>query len=126
MYLKKRFGSQSVIAEWSYNIVEACKNHGFSSVECQLFYEILKGDVWEEVYFELQRNVAKLHNKIERAEIAKNKGNSRGFIERDLLIKCIRKYWPRKTPLQIDNLISVKLSDIFNDRRLKVTSQDML
>jgi hypothetical protein len=107
MYLKKRFGYQNVIAEWGYNIVEACKKHGFESVDCQLFYDILRGDVWEDVYFTLQQSTQTLHNKIQRAEIEQNKDKYRGFLHRDILIKCIRKNWPRKTQGQIDALIAV-------------------
>jgi hypothetical protein len=109
--LKKRFGSQAIIAEWGYNIIEACKKHSFGSIECQLFYDILKGIVSENVYFEVQKSVQKLHNKIQKTEINISNGKCRGFIDRNLLITCIKKNWQRKTAQQIDSLTSALESD---------------
>ncbi|KAJ3093037.1 Translin-associated factor X-interacting protein 1 [Quaeritorhiza haematococci] len=43
-HLKKRFGSQQIIAEWGYNIHEAAKKYCFQSIECRLFFDILTGE----------------------------------------------------------------------------------
>jgi len=43
LYLKKRFGAKKIIAEWGYNIHDACRIYGEQNVICFAFLKILKG-----------------------------------------------------------------------------------
>jgi len=43
LYLKKRFGAKKIIAEWGYNIHDACRIYGENNVICNIFLKILNG-----------------------------------------------------------------------------------
>jgi hypothetical protein len=39
MFLKKKFGSQSLIADWAWNIIHCCKDN--SSIDLRIFNDLL-------------------------------------------------------------------------------------
>jgi hypothetical protein len=42
MYLKKRFGTQELIVQWAYSIVDACRKLKDRDTACFLFLDILE------------------------------------------------------------------------------------
>eukprot|EP00842_Homolaphlyctis_polyrhiza_P003766 jgi/Hompol1/4390/HPOL_003626-RA len=104
MYLKKRFGSQAVIAEWGYNLMDACKKHGFQSLDCQLFYEILNDEVDEEVHHRIQMGLERLKSMFYRLDLQLHDGKARGFVPRNEVSAALKRFWPQKTDVQQEML----------------------
>nr|KAJ3421506.1 Translin-associated factor X-interacting protein 1 [Polyrhizophydium stewartii] len=104
LYLKKRFGAQEIIAEWGYNIMDACKRHGFQSPDCQLFYDILNDGVEEEVYHRVQLCIERLKNVFYRLDLHIHDGKARGFVPRAELMIALKKFWPSKSDQQREML----------------------
>lgn len=50
-YLKGRFGMQTMVADWGYNMLYALKKYSYDA-DCELFLKILIGELDEEVYQE--------------------------------------------------------------------------
>ncbi|KAJ3281407.1 SWI SNF, matrix associated, actin dependent regulator of chromatin, sub d, member 3, partial [Borealophlyctis nickersoniae] len=103
-YLKKRFGSQDAIAEWGYNIHEACKKHRFQSVECQLFYEILNGNLDEQVYHSQKRIIEHLKTTLYRHDMQLHEGRARGILPKSAVVDAVKEVWPRKTAAELEQL----------------------
>ncbi|KAI8918748.1 hypothetical protein BC831DRAFT_516103 [Entophlyctis helioformis] len=111
MYLKKRFGSQEIVAEWGYNLLDACKKHGFQSVDCQLFHDILNDDVHEEVYHKMQATMERLKNVFYRLDLHLHDGKARGFVPRRDVMLALKKFWPAKSEQQREMLENALESD---------------
>ncbi|KAI8852842.1 hypothetical protein BC829DRAFT_383919 [Chytridium lagenaria] len=107
MYLKKRFGTQDVIAEWGYNLHAASQRHSFQSVQCKLFYEILTENLDESVYHHQQAMIERLRGAFLKFDSVKHDGKARGLITKKEAGKILEEFWGWKTPEQIGLLISV-------------------
>ncbi|KAI8816436.1 uncharacterized protein EV422DRAFT_293783 [Fimicolochytrium jonesii] len=103
-YLKKRFGSQDIVAEFGYNIHEACKKHRFQSVECLLFYDILTEQLNEDVHHHQTRQMERLKNHFYRHDVDLHEGKARGIVPKENAIEGLRSYWPEKTQKQLEQL----------------------
>ena len=68
--LKKRFNSDDVLAEWSYNIYEACRRFKEESTDCKIFLSVLHGTMNEEVYVELRHVLERVRTWFERLAAA--------------------------------------------------------
>ncbi|RKO87137.1 hypothetical protein BDK51DRAFT_26657, partial [Blyttiomyces helicus] len=104
MYLKKRFGSQEAVAEWGYNLVDACRRHRFQSVDCQLFADIASGALEEEVYHDQMRMVERLKAVFHRLDVDVNGGRARGIVPKAHAIESLRAFWPGKGDKEIDQM----------------------
>ena len=65
-FLKSRFGTDNLIAEWGYNLLHSLEQHRYDA-DCEMFLSVLKGEVSEEVkrgsdrmLSQVQKAVAKL------------------------------------------------------------------
>ncbi|KND01399.1 uncharacterized protein SPPG_03209 [Spizellomyces punctatus DAOM BR117] len=103
-YLKKRFGTQEAVAEWGYNIHEACKKHQFQSVECQLFYNVLTDALDEEVYHQQSRKIERLKTLFYRLDVEVHEGKVRGIISKQEAMSALKQHWPTKGDQQFEQL----------------------
>ncbi|TPX67683.1 hypothetical protein SpCBS45565_g03559 [Spizellomyces sp. 'palustris'] len=103
-YLKKRFGTQEAVAEWGYNIHEACKKHQFQSVECQLFYNVLTDALDEEVYHQQSRKIELLKTLFYRLDVELHEGKVRGIISKQEAMSTLKQHWPTKGDQQFEQL----------------------
>ncbi|TPX62288.1 hypothetical protein PhCBS80983_g00512 [Powellomyces hirtus] len=103
-YLKKRFGTQEIIAEFGYNIHEACKKHQFQSVECLLFFNILTDSLDEQVYHHQSHMIERLKNVLYRLDVDLHEGKARGIVPKKDVMVALKHYWPMKSETQIQQL----------------------
>ncbi|KAI9208160.1 uncharacterized protein BJ171DRAFT_595969 [Polychytrium aggregatum] len=112
MYLKKRFGTQDIIAEWAYNICEACKKYRVQSNTCALFIDVLDGVVSERVYHHQKQMIARLKDAFYRYDVTLNEGRAKGTIPKSKVPSIFEEIWgPLKTQKQIEYLTSALDSD---------------
>ncbi|KAI9011309.1 hypothetical protein BC832DRAFT_590551 [Gaertneriomyces semiglobifer] len=103
-YLKKRFGAQEVIAEWGYNIHEACKKYKFHNVECLLFHDILTGELDESVYHHQSLTIEQLKNAFYRADVEMHEGRAMGMMTKDAAMDVLRNFWKTKEEKELQQL----------------------
>ncbi|KAJ3216775.1 Translin-associated factor X-interacting protein 1 [Dinochytrium kinnereticum] len=115
MYLKKRFGTQDVIAEWGYNLLFASQRNGFHSVQCQLFHEILTDAMDESVYHHQQAMIEYLKSAFQKFDSVKHEGKPRGLITKVEAGTILKEFWPWKSKEMIDQLISAMEADQTGD-----------
>ncbi|KAJ3101765.1 Translin-associated factor X-interacting protein 1 [Phlyctochytrium planicorne] len=111
MFLKKRFGSQEVIAEWGYNLLFATQRHGFQSVQCQLFHDTITGALDESVYHHQQAMIELLKGAFQKFDNIKHEGKPRGIVSKPEAIKVLEEFWPWKSKEQVNQLISALEAD---------------
>ncbi|ORY39383.1 hypothetical protein BCR33DRAFT_788390 [Rhizoclosmatium globosum] len=100
LFLKKRFGSQDIVAEWGYNIYKASIKYSSQSADCQLFSNVLEGHADEEVFHQLQETIELLKNMFYKCDMALN-STSCGTLPKGECHKLMRQFWPEKTENQL-------------------------
>ncbi|KAJ3157424.1 Translin-associated factor X-interacting protein 1 [Geranomyces michiganensis] len=95
-YLKKRFGTHEIVAEFGYNIHEGAKKHQFQSVECLLFYHVLN-----EVYHHQQHKIERLKDLFYRLDVDLHEGKGRGIVPKADAMAAMKAHWPNKTDVQM-------------------------
>ncbi|KAI8593023.1 hypothetical protein BDZ88DRAFT_476679 [Geranomyces variabilis] len=100
-YLKKRFGTQEIVAEFGYNIHEAAKKHQFQSVECLLFYHILDDSLDEQVYHHQSHKIERLKDLFYRLDVDLHEGKGRGIVPKSDVMAALKTHWPNKTDVQM-------------------------
>ncbi|KAJ3044524.1 Translin-associated factor X-interacting protein 1 [Rhizophlyctis rosea] len=103
-YLKKRFGSQEIVAEWGYNIHEACRKHRFYSVEIQLFFGILTDTMEEEVYHHQTQTIERLKTMFYRMDMDLHEGKARGVVPKAAGVEMLKRAWTQKDERQFGEL----------------------
>ncbi|KAJ3021663.1 Translin-associated factor X-interacting protein 1, partial [Thoreauomyces humboldtii] len=103
-YLKKRFGTQEVVAEFGYNIHEASKKYQFQSVECLLFYQILTDSLDEAVYHHQSQRLERLKDVFYRLDVGLHEGKGRGIVPKEDAMQALRTHWPGKSDTQMMQL----------------------
>ncbi|KAL7748085.1 Translin-associated factor X-interacting protein 1 [Sorochytrium milnesiophthora] len=103
-FLKRKFSTTEQVAEWSYNITEACKWYRSQSVDCLLFADILADDLEEEVYRRISAIVEGLKAVFERVDSTVNSGQLTGIVPKQLVIVTLRELWKHKKDDQIKEL----------------------
>ncbi|KAI9098783.1 hypothetical protein DFS34DRAFT_89456 [Phlyctochytrium arcticum] len=103
-YLRKRFGAQEAVAEWGYNIHEACKKHQFQTVEALLYLEILIGHFTEDVYHHQARTIENLKNLLYRKDMDVHEGKPRGILMQQDVLAVVKEFWPDKSVAQLEQL----------------------
>lgn len=111
LYLKKRFGTQEIIAEWAYNLIEACKKHRPQNVICGLFLDILNGIYHEEVYHHQNAIIERLKNAFSRMDTLLNEGKTRGLVSKANSMEVLTQFWPEKSSKQLAQMKSALDAD---------------
>ncbi|KAI8613654.1 hypothetical protein BC830DRAFT_1170076 [Chytriomyces sp. MP71] len=102
-FLKKRFGSQNIVAEWGYNLYHASKKYYSQNTDCQLFFDVLEGNIDEDVYHARQEVIEQLKNAFYKLDMSLN-GKNQGCVRKSECNKLFKEYWPEKTELQVQQL----------------------
>eukprot|EP00002_Diphylleia_rotans_P017523 TRINITY_DN3401_c0_g1_i3.p1 TRINITY_DN3401_c0_g1~~TRINITY_DN3401_c0_g1_i3.p1 ORF type:complete len:600 (-),score=95.69 TRINITY_DN3401_c0_g1_i3:723-2522(-) len=76
--LSKKFIVPSLVAEWGYSLLDACKRYDYEP-EISLFAQIIEGEIHEEVYVDVQKLGDKLKKAVMKAE-AEIGSKTQGFI----------------------------------------------
>ncbi|ORX58573.1 hypothetical protein BCR36DRAFT_343976 [Piromyces finnis] len=105
LYLKKRFGAKKIIAEWGYNIYEACRMFGEQNVICYVFLKILKDEFYEDVYYSLINVLNKLKKIFIHYDRAENENEIKGYVSKKTCKQIFKQYWPKRSDGKIDILI---------------------
>eukprot|EP00163_Fabomonas_tropica_P029092 TRINITY_DN6127_c0_g1_i2.p1 TRINITY_DN6127_c0_g1~~TRINITY_DN6127_c0_g1_i2.p1 ORF type:complete len:892 (-),score=220.77 TRINITY_DN6127_c0_g1_i2:758-3433(-) len=98
-YLQKRFGIQSMIAEWGYNLTDALDLYQWDG-DCKLFLDILTGELDEDVYTDQMEMLEKLEQAFAHADIRSKRGKkgvATGTIKRAQVMQIVRKFFPAKS-----------------------------
>ncbi|KAI8809088.1 hypothetical protein BJ742DRAFT_868739 [Cladochytrium replicatum] len=111
MYLKKKFGSQDVVAEWGYNLLEAAKKYRLQSIDCMLFHDILTDVKDESLYHHLQAVLGPLKHAFHRADLDLHEDQSKGFITKSSVPPLLRSMWPEKNDADVQSLLTALDSD---------------
>ncbi|KAJ3237990.1 Translin-associated factor X-interacting protein 1 [Chytriomyces hyalinus] len=113
-FLKKRFGSQEVVAEWGYNLFHASKKYSAQSPDCKLFQQVLEGQTDEEVFHAVQETLEQLKNAFYKLDMSLH-GKSQGSVPKHNCESLFKEFWPEKTPLQIMQLQNTLDADQIGD-----------
>ncbi|KAI9164514.1 Translin-associated factor X-interacting protein 1 [Blastocladiella emersonii ATCC 22665] len=110
-YLKKRFSAQETIAEWGYNVLEACKSLKTRDTECWLFLDILEGRLDETVYHHVQTLVESIRTTFGRLDANLNDGVAAGMVPKAIVLNTLQEIWKHKSPAQIKELTTALDAD---------------
>ncbi|XP_075433249.1 translin-associated factor X-interacting protein 1 isoform X3 [Ascaphus truei] len=106
-YLQKRFGDSAI--EWSYGVHETCKVH-ITNDRMYLFYNILMGQVDEEVYHALIHAYSHLLSELVNAD-----GANSGLLSREQFSLQLRNAFPLKSADEFRELLGIAESQIKTD-----------
>ncbi|KAI9224386.1 hypothetical protein BC828DRAFT_373649 [Blastocladiella britannica] len=110
-YLKKRFSVQDAIAEWGYNIVEACRTNKPRDCECWLFLDILEGRLEESVYHHVLGLVETVRTTFTRLDANLNDGVASGMVPKAIVLNTLGEMWKHKVPNQVKELYTALEAD---------------
>ncbi|KAJ3349547.1 Translin-associated factor X-interacting protein 1 [Allomyces javanicus] len=111
LYLKKRFSMQDAIAEWGYNVVEACRQYKKQSTDCWLFLDILEDRLNESVYAHVHQLVETLRTSFARLDANLNDGIATGRLAKTVILSTLQEMWKHKTPAQVAELTTALDAD---------------
>ncbi|KAJ3275725.1 Translin-associated factor X-interacting protein 1 [Terramyces sp. JEL0728] len=111
LYLKKRFGNQDIICEWGYNLIETCQKSKENSPDCQMFLQVLSGDLHESSYSTLRSTIEKLKTLFYQNDMDTNDNNAKGFLDRGAVMKALNQFWPAKSKQQLYLLEQALIND---------------
>jgi len=114
IYLLKKFGMQGVIAEWGYNIMDALRRFSFDA-DCELFLEILEGNISEDAYYEQLKLVEKVIALGKKIETAGGDIRHAGRVPKSEFLSQLRKMLSYKTDEDFDVLVSCINQDMPGD-----------
>jgi hypothetical protein len=99
LFLQKRYGLQSAIAEWGYNLTDSLDRFKWDG-DCKLFLDILTGDLDEDVYADQMAMLKRLEDtftKVDAAKTAAKGGKPSGLLKRKKLLSVVAKFFPVKS-----------------------------
>eukprot|EP00002_Diphylleia_rotans_P031244 TRINITY_DN6482_c0_g1_i5.p1 TRINITY_DN6482_c0_g1~~TRINITY_DN6482_c0_g1_i5.p1 ORF type:complete len:626 (+),score=140.88 TRINITY_DN6482_c0_g1_i5:1094-2971(+) len=96
LHLHKKFGIQSMVAEWGYSLLDALHRHDYDS-DCEIFNMILSGQVGEDVFFDQIRVVDKVHKTFAKHDFDSNGGKPTGILSKTDVRQLLRKLFPLKS-----------------------------
>lgn len=114
--LRNQFGIQSRITHWAYNFLESLERYRYDA-DCEIFLEILKGNLPLEAYEEQQRVVHDVLEALTQFDIEKN-GKKKEKLSRELMFQFVEQYFHTK---QEKDLMALKRA-VFNDQSSKQVS----
>ncbi|CAD5115419.1 DgyrCDS4394 [Dimorphilus gyrociliatus] len=107
-YLNSRFPAESMVAEWAYNMRDACQRYSHDQ-KIGLFGFILSGDADEELYhydYELLENIRSAFIKVD----SNNAGS--GQLNREEIQEVLKEQFPSWNDDEISNCIKAAISDL--------------
>eukprot|EP00753_Platysulcus_tardus_P003504 PLAT12464.12.p1 GENE.PLAT12464.12~~PLAT12464.12.p1 ORF type:complete len:725 (+),score=350.68 PLAT12464.12:151-2325(+) len=102
-YLKNKFGIQTIIAEWGYNIIYGLEKY-VADPDLELFLLCLTGALSETVYedqLEMSISLSELCSRLESLT-ARRRSHEAGMIRKEDLLLSLRGFFPLKTTAQLD------------------------
>jgi len=93
-WLRARFGSPMLAAEWAYNLVYALEAYKFDA-DCELFLAVLRGEMHEDVYHDQIAMLDVLEKEVEKVDFATS-GHKSGEVEVQDLMQALAKVLPQK------------------------------
>jgi hypothetical protein len=91
LFLQKRCGIQSKIAEVGYDFLAALEEYSWDG-DCKLFLDVLSGQLDEEVFVDQMRLLERLPMAFKRADTA-----GKGTLSRAKFLQVLRKFFPAKS-----------------------------
>eukprot|EP00736_Rhodelphis_marinus_P006227 Rmarinus@m.16864 len=104
-FLKKRYGISSMVAEMSYNIVDAVDRYQYDG-DCFLFKQVIEGTLCESVFDDQMTMLRKLKRFFKKQDSLQNGGKSTGKLSRKDFLAAVRQYFPLKS--EAEHLVLVK------------------
>jgi hypothetical protein len=98
-FLKKQFGIQSMIAEMGYNMLDALQRYQYDA-DCELFFNILQGNVPEEVYQDQLALLAQLQERLQKLDAAQHGGKRKGTVKAQQILSLVHELTPAKDELR--------------------------
>lgn len=92
-FLKARFGSDSMVAEWGYNLIHALEQHKYDA-DCELFLAVLQGTVSEKVKKESERMIATVKSALEMCD-QENHDGEKGKLEVEQMMMALRSLFAK-------------------------------
>lgn len=114
--LRNQFGIQSRITHWAYNFVESLERYRYDA-DCEIFLEILNGNLPLGAYEEQQRVVNNTLEAMTQFDIEKN-GKKKDKLSRELMFQFVEQHFHTKRE---KDLMALKRA-IFNDQSSKRVS----
>ena len=103
-FLMQRFQSHSVVVEWGYNMMDALERYAYDP-DCSLFYDILTGELGEEVWDDQLRMVAQVQNLF--VDMAKQEdGTVAPKLFKADVIKAVRDFFSAKCDADFEDLLT--------------------
>lgn len=101
-FLKKKFGVQGLIAEYSYNFLDGLSRFQ-ADPDCDLFLKILNGDVCEAVYHDQLCMISSLMTLLEKVDTGLN-GRITGKLTKSALFINLKQFFPLKSKAALAQL----------------------
>eukprot|EP00276_Gloeochaete_wittrockiana_P023446 CAMPEP_0184363258 /NCGR_PEP_ID=MMETSP1089-20130417/138814_1 /TAXON_ID=38269 ORGANISM="Gloeochaete wittrockiana, Strain SAG46.84" /NCGR_SAMPLE_ID=MMETSP1089 /ASSEMBLY_ACC=CAM_ASM_000445 /LENGTH=826 /DNA_ID=CAMNT_0026703671 /DNA_START=15 /DNA_END=2495 /DNA_ORIENTATION=+ len=100
-FLLKQWKTKELVAEWAYNIIDACKRFSYDA-DIDLFYRILTGEISEDVYDEQIRLVDSLQAFMVRWDAGGDRGE--GKMSKEHFKEVLRKFFINKDQDALEKL----------------------
>ncbi|KAJ3126564.1 Translin-associated factor X-interacting protein 1 [Nowakowskiella sp. JEL0407] len=130
LYLKKRFHSQSLIADWGYNLYHALENFQTKNVNCRIFFSVLTNSRDESVYHFIEKQLEDLSAAVYKCEsemhtesvddIANEENDvvsepiANGIIPKSVFRNILMGFWKgkaMKNEIELNQLMDVKFEN---------------
>uniref|UniRef100_A0A7S3G9G2 Translin-associated factor X-interacting protein 1 N-terminal domain-containing protein n=1 Tax=Palpitomonas bilix TaxID=652834 RepID=A0A7S3G9G2_9EUKA len=108
-YLKGRFGMQTMVADWGYNMLYALKKYSYDA-DCELFLKILIGELDEDVYIEQMSMLDRVSDAFRKADLSDG-GSVTGLLSRFDIERVLREQFPLKSNEQFEEIIESMQQD---------------
>ena len=95
LFLQKRFGIQSMIAEWGVNMVEALQRYSYDA-DCELFLKVLQGEIHQDVYVDQVAMLNEMQAHMRELDLKENGGKALGRVLKKRFFKEIELLFSHK------------------------------
>eukprot|EP00948_MAST-09A_sp_MAST-9A-sp1_P001969 g1969.t1 len=120
IFLKQKFGIQSIVAEWGYNILYALEKYVWDA-DIELFLLCLTGAISEDVYddqnnmlFQIQQLLKRMDQNYIRMKVA-GELMMPGRIARVDILSTLKAFFPMKNPADFQKITDALLHDCKKD-----------
>ena len=101
-FLQKKFGLQSMIVEWGYNLINALKKYSYDA-DCELFLKILTGQIGEEVYMQQMKMIDDYKKQLIAADMSAG-GKVIGRLPKREFMTVTKEFFNKKSVEQFETL----------------------
>ncbi|XP_019638236.1 PREDICTED: translin-associated factor X-interacting protein 1-like [Branchiostoma belcheri] len=102
MYLEKRFNLEPLVAEWGYNIHDACTRFHQSENSINLFFSILKGETDEGIYHQQIDVLSRLLSHFAQKDVTLG---TQGNLPKEEFSAGLVEFFPLKEPESVQVLV---------------------